>query len=75
MSQLDYPAIIKRLQKQIVTLSEQVAVRGGGGATSTKVAKSQVLDKTSSKVPRFVTAYRLYIKMRMREVPLEEQVQ
>jgi len=34
-----------------------------------------VFDGTSAKVPGFVTAYRLYIKMRMREVPLEEQVQ
>ena len=42
---------------------------------STKVAKLQMFDKTSAKVLGFVTVYRLYIKMRMREVPLEKQVQ
>ena len=34
-----------------------------------------MFDGTSSKVPGFVTTCRLYIKMKMREVPLEEQVQ
>jgi len=39
-----------------------------------EVTKPQVFDGASSKVLGFVTACRLYIRMKMREAPLEEQV-
>ena len=75
MSQPDYPTIIKQLQEQITTLSEQVAARGGEGVMNLKVAKLQVFDRTPLKVSGFVTACKLYGKAKMREVLLEKQIQ
>jgi len=45
--------------------------RGGGG----EVEKPQIFNSTLSKVTGFITAYKLYIRMRMREKPVEGQVQ
>jgi len=80
MSQSDYPAIIWQLQEQIATLTAQVegaAGRGvgGGASAATEVAKPQTFDRTPSKVSRFVRACKLYIKIRLRESSVEEQVQ
>ena len=50
----------------------------GGGAEgmieSTKVVRLQIFNKISVKVSRFVIAYKLYIRMKMREVAVEEQI-
>jgi len=73
--QPDYPAIIRWLQEQITTLSEQVAGRAGGEAAGLEVAKPQIFDRTPSKVSGFMTACKLYGKARMRGVPVEEQIQ
>jgi len=54
----------------------QVGERGvvGEVAISIEVAKPQVFDGTLLKVLSFVMAYKLYVKMKLREAALEEQI-
>ena len=63
---------------QIAVLTAQVGGAAGKGedaSAATEIAKSQTFDGTPSKVSGFVKACRLYIKIRFRDVPAEEQIQ
>ena len=71
MSQFNYPAIIRQLQKQIVALE----VRSRGIVENTEVIRLQMFDGTLSQVLGFVIAYKLYIWMKMKGLAVEEQIQ
>ena len=78
ISQHNYPAIIRQLQEQIAALSVQVEAGKRveeGVSAATEVEKLQIFDRTLSKVSGFVGACRLYIKIKLREASVEEQVQ
>jgi len=64
------------MQAQLQVLVESVVgEKEGVVAMSMKVARPQVFDGTSSKVSGFVMACRLYIRIKIWEVVVEEQIQ
>jgi len=48
---------------------------GEGALAATEVAKPQTFDRAPLKVSGFVAACKLYIRMRLRELSVEEQIQ
>jgi len=52
----------------------QVGGSMGKAAAGIEVARPQTFDRTSLKVLRFVTACELYIKIKIREMAVEEQI-
>ena len=63
------------IQVQIQALLVRGVVARTARGRVLEVAKPQTFDRTPSKVSRFIIACRLYIRMRMREVAVEEQIQ
>ena len=87
MSQLNLHEIIRQQQEQLVAIQVQIQAllvggagegeiaprkvrRGGGG----EVAKPQIFDRITARVAGFITACKLYIRMRMREKTVEGQI-
>jgi len=89
MSQHDLHAIIRQQQEQLAAMQAQIqallATGGGGGGVERgttgsntgphiEVAKPAIFNRETGKVEGFVTACRLYLRMKMREATVEEQV-
>ena len=85
MSQHDLHAIIRQQQEQLAAMQAQIqALLAGGGAErgaaevsrgyQMEVAKPAIFSGEAGKVGGFVTTCRLYLRMKMREVTVEEQV-
>jgi len=88
MSQINLHEIIRQQQEQLVAMQMQIqallagAAAGGervarevGREGGAEVVKSQIFDGMSSKVAEFITAYKLYIRIRMREESVKKQIQ
>ena len=88
MSQINLHEITRQQQEQLAAMQVQIqallAAGGGGaerGATGSnmgphmEVAKPAIFSGEAGKVGGFVTACRLYLRMKMREATVEEQVQ
>jgi len=81
MSQHDLHAIIHQQQKQLAVMQAQIqallarGVGRGEEGLHRKVAKPPVLNREAGKISRFMIACKLYIKARIMEVTVEEQVQ
>ena len=57
-----------------MALTVQVGGSIDRAAADMEMARLPMFDGTLSKVSGFVTAYKLYIKMKMREVAVEKQI-
>jgi len=90
MSQINLHEIIRQQQEQLVAMQVQIQVllAGGEGVGSTErgmirfnlrpqmeVAKPAIFNGEAGMVGGFMIACRLYLKMKMKEVTVEEQVQ
>ena len=85
MSQINLHKIIRQQQEQLAAIQAQIqallVAQGGGAATGSnmgshmEVAKPAIFNGEVGKVGGFITACRLYIKMRLRGNTVKEQVQ
>jgi len=89
MSQINLHKIIRQQQEQLAVIQVQIqallVVQGGAGVggeavganmnSHMEVAKLAIFNGEAGKVGEFITACRLYIRMKLRGMSVEEQVQ
>ena len=88
MSQINFYTIIRQQQEQLAAMQVQIQAllvgKAGGGEAmprevergrGVEVAKPQIFNGMLSKVTGFIMACKLYIRMKLREEPVEEQMQ
>jgi len=89
MSQINLHEIIRQQQEQMAAMQAQIqallvaqeGVGAGGGATGSnagphmEVAKPAIFNGEAGKVGGFITACRLFVRMKLRGTSVEEQVQ
>jgi len=89
MSQINLHEIIRQQQEQLAAMQAQIqallvaqggagaggAVMGSNAGPSMEVAKPAIFNGEAGKVGGFITACKLYLKMKMRGISVEEQVQ
>ena len=88
MSQLNLHKIIRQQQEQLAAMQAQIQALLAGGAggeemaprevgreEGAEVAKPQIFYRMTARVVGFITACKLYIRMRMREETVEGQIQ
>ena len=87
MSQHNLYAIIRQQQKQLAVMQAQIQalIAGGAGAkrrvegsnteSHMEVARPSIFSREVGKVGGFIMACKLYLRMQMKEAPLEKQIQ
>jgi len=87
MSQHNLHAIIRQQQKQLAAMQAQIQALIAEGAVEGRraegsnmgsymeMAKPLVFNGKAGRVGGFITACKLYLRMKMREVTVEEQIQ
>jgi len=75
MSQINLHKIIRQQQEQLAVMQVQIQVLLTGRGGEAEVVKPQIFDGTVARVASFITACKLYIRMKIREELVEGQVQ
>ena len=63
------------LQILLVGRKKGVTVEGSMAGSNIEVTKSLVFNRKAERVGEFITAYMLYLTMRIKEVMIEKQIQ